>query len=327
MDIIKHFFAEHYPHYANLSVDAQERFRIDHLDKLNDQFKVYFQSNVIQFDFKNEEEEGDYYDQHPEITLLYNGLTTQLRGVGENSFYLNEFLADDKDILSYRTLFDYDYEDHVFQEMAHIETRLDHPCPDTPEPTEQDMMEISPYRMRLNANWARCWLKGEGKPKFYYILLNSLIYEIESVVEDHMSDLIDKLIPNELIPGPNHGKRSRNDMVRWNMVWDAKGREKELDAMKKSMWGYQRRLFSELAVRFDESPQSKIWLLQDEHEEESKTFIASDKYVLQKVEIKRFEESIQPYLADKAELDAMIEAERQKGEAFIRARYNELIGQ
>jgi hypothetical protein len=45
----------------------------------------------------------------------FNRTMLPLRGIGEDSFFLNEYLGD-KSLLDFVTLYDYDYDDHCFQE-------------------------------------------------------------------------------------------------------------------------------------------------------------------------------------------------------------------
>ena len=47
-----------------------------------------------------------------------NATLLPLQGIGENYFWLNEFFPESKTLLSFETLYDYDFQDHQFQQEA-----------------------------------------------------------------------------------------------------------------------------------------------------------------------------------------------------------------
>ena len=54
--------------------------------------------------------------------LLLNSATLPIIGIGVDNFFLNEWLARDKNLLDFETLYDYDHDDYGFQEQVRQES-------------------------------------------------------------------------------------------------------------------------------------------------------------------------------------------------------------
>jgi len=112
-------------------------------------------------------------------------------GIDEAMTFLNESLAENISLLDFKTLFDYDYDDYLFQEEANT----------------KELKRYTPrdyYALRFS-RWARMIINDQ---LYYATLYSSAIYLTESL-DDHGNDIIQTLIPHEYIDGKNHGKREK----------------------------------------------------------------------------------------------------------------------
>ena len=74
-------------------------------------------AELFGIDVKNEDEMDGAERHFTEAQWSsINGAMLPLQGIGENYFFLNESFARDKSILSFPTLYDYDFADYQFQE-------------------------------------------------------------------------------------------------------------------------------------------------------------------------------------------------------------------
>lgn len=64
-----------------------------------------------------------------------------IKGIGKDFFYLNEAFPSQKNLLSFETLYDYDFDDYKFQEDSRKKEQKDY--------------EKKPYRGSLYLTWAR----------------------------------------------------------------------------------------------------------------------------------------------------------------------------
>lgn len=60
--------------------------------------------------------------------LLLNSTLLPLQGIGEDNFFLNEYLPTDVTLLDFSTVGDYARDDHRFQEQAQPAQRLNNHC-------------------------------------------------------------------------------------------------------------------------------------------------------------------------------------------------------
>ena len=68
---------------------------------------------------KTDEALSEISDQFgDEEHLVFNRALLPAAGVGEDFFFLNEYLDEGKTLLDFDTLYEYDYDDHCFQEQA-----------------------------------------------------------------------------------------------------------------------------------------------------------------------------------------------------------------
>lgn len=177
------------PDYFCMSVSEQEKYRVT-MSK-DDRFIIWQQlfndllnaSVRMQADLDRAQDEVD----HTTLNIL-NAAMLPIQGIGEDYFWLNEGF-DKKTLLDFETLYDYDLDDHHFQESARQRDFPDY--------------EIQPYRGSLYCRWARLFIDDV----FTYGILNCAAGYLLTKIESHGSAVMDRLLPHEYVHGKNHGKQ------------------------------------------------------------------------------------------------------------------------
>jgi hypothetical protein len=238
--------------------------------------------------------------------LLLNSTLLSFQGIGENNFYLNEWLADGVSLLDFETLGDYARDDHEFQEQARKK--------------EDPAYEIRPYQGDLHPCWARLNIDGE----FHYATLLSLARHLLDTLDETGSEQIESLIPHRYVEGTNHGKREPGGTV-WDFQVDAGGMEPQLEALRDRYYEYLRAAHERLLDQFDEQATQRIYIQRETQGLESHIrFIFSDKSALDAVRFRHFFSDCQRITGDITELAAVIEQEKQAAVEFLQAQYRDI---
>jgi hypothetical protein len=123
-------------------------------------------------------------------------------GIGEDSFFLNEYFGDGGPYLSgFNTLMDWDRHSHDFQESCHAEEGR---RPEGP----------LPYEGRLLWDWAR-WLDCG---RLVYGNLSVAGSALEAAIEEHAADLARSRYRTDFVKGPDHGTRTEGGHYKWDIV-------------------------------------------------------------------------------------------------------------
>jgi hypothetical protein len=104
--------------------------------------------------------------------LLLNSAALPVMGIGEDHFFLNEWLGKDRTLLDFETLYDYDHDDHCFQEQARQEEFPDY--------------TVKSYRGSLYYRWARLEINGS----FHYAFLSMAAGHLYGMLDEWGFDKI-----------------------------------------------------------------------------------------------------------------------------------------
>lgn len=107
------------PDYFAWSLEAQERYRVSMPEQDAFRLRQTLLKTLFDLHAQTEEDLEKITDQFSnEEHLVFNRAWLPAAGVGEDSFFLNEYLDEGKTLLDFGTLYEYDYDDHNFQEQA-----------------------------------------------------------------------------------------------------------------------------------------------------------------------------------------------------------------
>lgn len=239
--------------------------------------------------------------------LLLNSTALPIMGIGDDCFYLNEWLGEDKTLLDFETLYDYDHADHGFQERARREE-----CPD---------YTVKPYRGSLYYQWARLEIDGT----FHYALLSMAAGHLYGMLDELGFDKIGELIPYDYVDGPDHGKREAKGTV-WDMRVEAGGLEAHLEELQDRYRRYLAARYEALSRAFDDKAQKQVYLIDLSRQDDPQMhFIFTDKTALQAVRFRHFMHDCRAIAGDEQELEALARQERQSALAFLERNYRDIL--
>ena len=282
------------PDYFTWSIEAQERYRVGMPGK--DAFRLRQELLKALFGIrpKTDEDLEAVRDRFgDEENLVFNRALLPAAGVGEDYFFLNEWMGDGQSILDFETLYDYDRDDYRFQEETWKEQ--------TPE------YVAKPYRGALYHRWARLFIDGE----FHYASLSMAAGYIYSDIDEFGQEKLAALIPHRYVKGKDHGKREGKGTIFSRRI-DANGREVQAEELQRRLWVYLTKRFDALLTEFDGQARKAVYMEdRSSKNDPHMNFVFSDKTVLQAVRFRHFMSDCRPLVADRAELEAFVGRERQ----------------
>ena len=296
------------PEYFAWSLEAQERYRVSMPGQ--DAFRLRQQLLTALFGLhaQTEEDLEKISDQFgDEEHLVFNRALLPAAGVGEDSFFLNEYLDEGKTLLDFDTLYEYDYDDHCFQEQARKEQ--------TPE------YVVKPYRGALYYAWARLFIDGA----FHYASLCMAAGYVYSRLDEFGQEKVSTLIPHRYVNTKDHGKREGKGTI-FSQRLEADGKEAQAEELQRRFWDYLSQRYDALRTEFDGEARKAVYMEDlSRHNDPHMTFIFSDKAALQAVRFRHFMRDCRSLVADRAELDAVISRERQTVNAYLESTCQDIF--
>jgi hypothetical protein len=238
---------------------------------------------------------------------VWNETLLPLHGIGEDCFYLHEWLGEGVTILDFPTLRDYDEADHRAQEQA--------------RQRENPAHVPAPYRGALYLRWARLFIDG----KFTYATLSMAAGYLYTELDSVAHDLIEQRIPHCYVPGKDHGKPER-DGWRWDMRIDAHGQEDILDDLQLSVAAYTTKRHDALRTQFDAANACAVYTLSHpQPPEEHAHFLFTDKSALASIRLRSFVRDCRALERPLSDLIVVLESERAALSAFIDSEHVRLL--
>jgi hypothetical protein len=237
----------------------------------------------------------------------WNEAILPLVGVGEDGFYLNEWLGENRTILDFPTLRDYDEDDYRYQENAR---------------KEQDTRYAGkPYRGSLYLGWARLFVDG----KFTYATLSMAAGYVLSHLEEPETAFIETLIPHRYVAGKNHGK-AQGDNFQWDMRLSAAGQEGLLEELKHRVYEYTGARYEALLTEWDRADKRGVyWVDTSVPQERNVQFVFTDKNALSAVRFRSFVRDCRAIERGTEELNDAVAKEEAKLKKFIAQQHQELL--
>jgi len=220
------------------------------------------------------------WDDIPSSKLnIINWASLLTQGIGEDYIYLSEYMAEGKSLLDFSTLFDYDYDDYLFQEEA----------------KKQEFPEYkgSDYFAFQHPSWVRLLIQEQ----FYYASFMSLATYFVDEIDSAGSELISQLIPHDYVDGNNQGKPQKGGFL-LDMKLAAGGLEGQLEELQSRWYTYQRNRWYALSKAFSELPPAVFMLDQDWDEDPHRFFIFNNAAALKLIRWQYFLSDSKPLIAD-----------------------------
>ncbi|MCH8536426.1 MAG: hypothetical protein LAT66_01525 [Alkalimonas sp.] len=228
------------------------------------------------------------------------------RGIGDDYIFLNESMAANTSLLDFNTLYQYDYDDHLFQERVNKEQLPDY------QPRDY-------YALRF-PRWARLIMDGQ----FYYATLYSLASYLTTILEDKGSDLIQALIPHQYVDGKQHGKPEKGGFL-WDIEVKANGLEKQLDELKYRWHHYLQQRWIELSQAQCQAAPAVYFRDEDSKEEKHRDVIFNNEAALKQIRWRHFLADCKKLLCNFNNLSEMETQELAKAEQWLQHTHQDII--
>ncbi len=259
------------PDYFSWDKNSQEQYRVD-TPKI-DAFKIqqFLLRELFSISVSNDDEMETVWQKMSEAQCIkINATLLPLKGIGEDYFYLNEIFCPKTNLLSFKTLYDYDLDDYKYQENSREK--------------EQKNYKRRPYRGSLSFTWARLMIDGT----FSYGVLSMVAGYLYNQLDEYGDDYMEELIPHEFKRGKNHGKAQSSGYL-YDVKIDARGLELQLDELKYRFWEHMSGVYERLMDEFDKKSMQHVFILnQSKTDDPNHHFLFSDKEILKRIHFKTF---------------------------------------
>ncbi|MGI9450202.1 MAG: hypothetical protein ACR2QH_06150 [Geminicoccaceae bacterium] len=294
------------PAYFHWPVERQERYRLtmpdDHAFSIERQlFKELFDIEI-----QSEKDAEEAFDEFgPEDCRRYNTALLPIKGIGEDCFFLNEHLGE-KTLLDFETLYDYDLDDHNFQEEARQQEWSDY--------------VKKPYRGALYLVWARLFVDQQ----FTYATLSCAAGYVFSQTDSYGHDVIDELVPHRYVEGDHHGKREGAGYL-FDMRVDADGKEEQLDELQARFVRYQIDHYEEQRDLWDREALGVAYIIPGDHDDDPNlAFVFTDKTAMQQIRFRHFLRDSRAIECDPALLHERVAAEKKRLRQFLETQRQDI---
>ncbi len=259
------------PDYFSWDKKRQEQYRVDTPEE--DAFKInqFLLRELFNLSLSNNDEVEETWRAMNEAQCSkLNGSLLPIKGIGEDFFYLNEVFCSQKNLLSFETLYDYDFDDYKFQEDS--------------RKREQKDYKKKPYKGSLYLTWARLMIDDS----FSYAVLSMVAGYLYCQLDEYGNDYMEKLIPHKFTHGKNHGKAEGPGYL-FDLKIDAKGLESQLDELKHRFFKHISEVHERLTDEFDKKPKRCVIILnRSQVGDPSHHFLFTDKEILKRIHLKNF---------------------------------------
>jgi hypothetical protein len=225
----------------------------------------------------------------PKLNAL-NWAILLTQGIGEDFIYLSEYMAEGKSLLDFSTLYDFDYDDYLFQEEARKQD-----CPD--------------YKgVDYFAFQHPCWVRLLIQDQFYYATFMSLATYLLDEIESAGNDYIDQLIPHNYVDGKNQGKPEAGGFL-LDLKLDAEGLEAQLEELQSRWYIYQRERWFALSKMFSDLPTEAFIIDQESDEDPHRYFIFNNASALKQIRWQHFLTDCTPLITDFSVMEDQLKEE------------------
>ena len=296
------------PDYFAWTVEAQERYRLTMPE--SDHFRI--KQSVLQTLFgirvdTADEANAAFEALDDERVVRFQSAMLFFGGIGDDQFFLHEFLGEGETLLDFETVYDYDYNDFCFQQEFFQK--------------EDSSYVVKPYRGSLYHRWARLRIDG----RFFYATLCMAEGYLHGLLESFGREQIKILIPHRYVEGKNHGKRRGKGAV-FEMKVDAGGKEGELEELENRYRDYVRGRREAIAAQFDTEARGHVYLIDRSRTHDPQMdVIFTDKTALRQVRFRHFMADCRNLVGNSLEFDALVDRERGAAQEFLERRHRHIL--
>ena len=296
------------PRYFSLTPAEQEIFRAQLTDEEELVVEQQLYADLFGISVSTIEESRAAHENLSLVDLnRFNETILPLQGIGDDCFWINDLSGTDS-TKNFATLYDFDLDDYEFQEDCRERDFPGH--------------VRKPYRGSLYATWVRLFVDDVFTYGTLFCAAGYLLAEID----DHGSEVIDRLIPHRHVRGENDGKPEKGGFL-MDFRIDADGKEGEFEELRDRFWAYQKERQEELCDIWDAQPAGRVWIIDcTKPDDPSATFVFSDKTALCNVRLRHFMADCRRIEGRAEKLEAACAEERARVAAFLEEQHADIEG-
>ncbi len=292
--------------YYAWSVQQQEQFRATMNEQAQSRVDSVLLKAILGISYLPDEATAIWQELPLSKLNPLNWAKLLTRGIGDDHIFLNESMAKGSSLLDFDTLYQYDYDDHLFQECANKQQFADYQSRDY-------------YALRFSL-WARLIIDGQ----FYYATLYSLASYLTEKLDDKGDDLIQALIPHQYVDGKQHGKSEKGGFL-WDIEVRANGLEKQLDELKHRWHHYVQQRWLELSQAQCQGVPAVYFRDEVSKEEKHRDFIFNNAQALQQVRWQHFLTDCKALSGDSSNITQLEAQELAKATQWLQQTHQDII--
>lgn len=293
--------------YFSWTEEEQERFRATASEEARCRIQQVLLKQVLGIDCSAAEAADTWRELSTQQLNEINPADLLVSGIGDDFLFLNESLKEGVSLLDFNTLYDYDYDDFLFQEEWRVKDLKDYVSPG--------------YFPLYHPRWVRLVVDDE----FVYGNLYSTASYVISQVTEVGDDRLDELIPSFYVEGPNHGEARKGGFL-WDFQLDAHGQEPQLEELRRRWYRYQQD--AELALQKDVADDPPCaWILRDSSimpGEINVNFVVHNEKAMRKICWRTFLTDLRAIKGDGSDIESLIKRETQKALGFIDEQHTDI---
>ena len=293
-------------HYLAWTAKEQEHFRATMSEEAQQKVHRVLLDCLLGIKCSSQELANAWDDMPSPKMNIINWANLLTQGIGEDYIYLSEYMAEGKSLLDFSTLYDYDYDDYLFQEEAKKQ--------DIPGYKGVD------YFACQHPSWARLLIQEQ----FYYATFMSLatyfLDDIESAGREH----IDQLIPHDYVDGKNQGKPEKGGFL-LDMKIDAGGLEAQLDELQDRWYTYQRERSCALNKMFNDSPPAVFIKDHERDADPHRFFVFKNVSTLKQIRWKHFLSDCESLITDLSAQEDQIKREIDDAVSWLSENHLDIL--
>lgn len=293
--------------YFSWTEEAQEHFRATAGEEARCRMQQVLLKHILGIDCTVTEAAETWRNLSLQQLNDINPADLLISGIGDDYVYLNESMKEGVTLLDFDTLYDYDFDDFLFQEEWRHKDLKDY---------------VSPGYFPLHhPRWIRLLM---GDEFVYGNLLSTASYVMSRVVEAG-DDRLDELIPSSYVEGPNHGE-ARDGGFLWDYQLDAGGHEPQLEELRRRWYQYQQD--AELALQkviADAPPYA--YILRDESlvpGEINVNFVIHTEKAMRKIRWRTFLADLRAIEGNNKDVESLIKRETESALRFIGEQHQDI---
>lgn len=293
--------------YFSWTEEAQEHFRATAGEQARCRMQQVLLKQVLGIDCSVPEAAETWRNLSLQQLNDINPADLIISGIGDDFLYLNESMKEGVTLLDFDTLYDYDFDDFLFQEEWRHTDLKDYVSPG--------------YFPLFHSRWIRLVMDGE----FVYGNLFSTAGYVMGEVAEVGDDRLDELIPSSYVAGPNHGERTDRGVV-WDRQLDANGQEPQLQELRRRWYQYQQD--AELALQKELANDPSAAFIQRDPSivpgEINVNFVIHNEKAMRNIRWRSFLKDLRTIEGDSNSIANLIKRETESALSFINEQHQDI---